>query len=117
MSTDHTPLSVDCSCVKPMQTVLEGLRARGLLELVVKIGTRRGVSLHDLCGRTRTRSVSWARQEVWWHLRHHPERYYSLLEIAHLFGRDHTTVSAGVAAHQHRVDSAAVTSNDEHANE
>jgi len=39
-------------------------------------------------------------------MRHHPERYYSLLEIARLFGRDHGTVLAGVRAHDRRLHAA-----------
>jgi chromosomal replication initiation ATPase DnaA len=83
--------------------VLENLRSRDLLALVREISTRRGVPLDELCGRQRARSVSRARQEVWWRMRHHPERYYSLLEIARLFGRDHGTVVAGIRAHDRRL--------------
>jgi chromosomal replication initiation ATPase DnaA len=43
-----------------------------------------------------------ARQELWWLIRRHPERSYSFLEIARFFGRDHTTVLHGVAAHERR---------------
>jgi chromosomal replication initiation ATPase DnaA len=78
------------------------LDARDLLALVADVCRMRGVTLADLCGRVRARSVSYARQEVWWRLRTDPERYFSLLEIARLFGRDHTTVLAGVAAHERR---------------
>jgi chromosomal replication initiation ATPase DnaA len=95
--------------IASVQAVLDNLYARDLLELVDQISARRGVVAIELCGRTRTRSVSWARQEVWWRMRHHPERYYSLLEIARLFGRDHATVKAGVDAHQRRLDAAALT--------
>jgi chromosomal replication initiation ATPase DnaA len=90
--------------------VLDNLRVRDLLDLVQEISTRRGVPIEDLCGRARTRSVSWARQEVWWRLRYHPERYYSLPEIARLFGRDHATISAGIQAHRRRLDGAAIVS-------
>jgi chromosomal replication initiation ATPase DnaA len=91
------------SCAR---AVLENLRRRDLLALVREISTRRGVLLDELCGRQRARSVSRARQEVWWRMRHHPERYYSLLEIARLFGRDHGTVLAGVRAHDRRLHAA-----------
>jgi chromosomal replication initiation ATPase DnaA len=97
-----TPLSVNA--------LLENLRARDLLELVEQVSARRGVVVDELCGRTRSRSVSWARQEVWWHMRNHPERYYSLLEIARLFGRDHATISAGIQAHSRRLAAASVSS-------
>jgi hypothetical protein len=32
-------------------------------------------------------------------IRHHPERCLSLFEIARLFGRDHTTIKAGIDVH------------------
>jgi hypothetical protein len=37
--------------------------------LVTDVAARRGVPLHELCGRGRTQSVAWARHEVWWHER------------------------------------------------
>ena len=85
-------------------SVIDALRVRDLLELVQDICKTRGVVLHELCGRTRARSVARARHEAWWCIRRHPERHYSLLEIARLFGRDHTTVSAGIDAHERRLD-------------
>jgi chromosomal replication initiation ATPase DnaA len=87
---------------KPLPAVIEDLSVRDLLCLVEEVCRRRGVPRDQVCGRTRTQSVSRARQEVWWLLRHHPERHYSLLEIARLFGRDHATVVAGLAAHHRR---------------
>jgi chromosomal replication initiation ATPase DnaA len=93
-------------CAPSPALVVEGLRARDLLELVQQIGARRGVMVIEICGRGRARSISFARQEVWWRLRHHPERFYSLLEIARLFGRDHATVRAGIEAHRRRLDAA-----------
>lgn len=84
-------------------SVVDELRVRDLLALVEQVAAHRGVLLDQLCGSTRTLSVSRARQEAWWRLRHHPERCYSLFEIARLFGRHHTTVLAGVAAHERRL--------------
>jgi chromosomal replication initiation ATPase DnaA len=83
-------------------SVLAALRAHNLLPLLEHICEQRGVVIGDVCGRARTRSVARARQELWWSIRHHPQRSYSLLEIARLFRRDHTTVSHGVAAHARR---------------
>jgi chromosomal replication initiation ATPase DnaA len=82
--------------------VLAALRAHNLLPLLEHICERRGVVIDDVCGRARSRSVARARQELWWSIRHHPQRSYSLLEIARLFRRDHTTVSHGVLAHARR---------------
>jgi chromosomal replication initiation ATPase DnaA len=87
---------------KAAAAVVQDLQARNLLELVQQVGARRGVCLSELCGGTRTRNVAAARHEVWWLIRNHPDRCYSLLEIARLFGNDHATVWAGLQAHQRR---------------
>jgi chromosomal replication initiation ATPase DnaA len=88
---------------RPVHAVLDDLRRRDLLALVEEIAARRGVLVDHLCGTARTPDVSRARQEAWWYMRHHPERYYSLIDIARLFGRHHTTIMAGVAAHTRRL--------------
>jgi chromosomal replication initiation ATPase DnaA len=82
--------------------VADQLRARDLLDLVGEVCTRRGVTLDEVCGRARSQAISRARHEVWWRIRHHPERHYSYPEIARLFARDHTTVMAGISAYQRR---------------
>lgn len=89
---------------KSLHAVLIDLRVRDLLELVAQVGAHRGVTLDELCGRGRTQSVSRARQEIWWRLRHHPERCYSLVDIARIFGRHHTSVMVGIEAHRRRLD-------------
>lgn len=86
--------------------VADLLRARDLLALVDEVCKRRGVTLDEVCGRARSQAVSHARHEVWWRLRHHPERDYSYPEIARLFARDHTTIMAGISAHQRRASAA-----------
>jgi len=87
---------------KSLDAVLDDLDARDLLSLVDDVCRHRRVPRAELCGRSRAQSVSRARHEVWWLLRYDPERFYSLLEIARLFGRDHATVLAGIAAHERR---------------
>jgi chromosomal replication initiation ATPase DnaA len=82
--------------------VVRQLRRRHLLPLTHDICKRRGVTLHDVCGRARSQAISRARQEVWWCIRHHPQREYSFPEIARLFARDHTTIMAGIRAHERR---------------
>ena len=84
------------------ESIVDNLRVRDLLTLVDAICKSRGVTLAEVCGRRRSQAVSRTRQEVWWHLRHHPEYFYSYPEIARLFGRDHATVIAGVDAHERR---------------
>jgi chromosomal replication initiation ATPase DnaA len=83
--------------------VLAALRERDLDTIAADVAAQRGVPLQELCGRGRTRSVARARHEVWWRIRHHPERYLSLPEIARLFRRDHTTIKAGIDAHARRL--------------
>ena len=83
--------------------VLRALRTRDLDGIATDVAARRGVPLQELCGRGRSRSIARARHEVWWRIRHHPERYLSLPEIARLFGRDHTTIMAGIEAHAQRL--------------
>jgi len=39
----------------PIHAVLDRLRVRDLLSLVVDVCTSRGVTLHEVCGRTRTK--------------------------------------------------------------
>jgi chromosomal replication initiation ATPase DnaA len=88
---------------RSVDAVLDDLRRRDLLALVEEVAARRGVLVEHLCGSSRTPSASRARQEAWWCMRHHPERYYSLIDIARLFGRHHTTVMAGLEAHARRL--------------
>jgi chromosomal replication initiation ATPase DnaA len=82
--------------------VADQLRARDLLTLVDDVCKRRGVTLDEVCGRARSQAISRTRQEVWWRIRHHPERSYSYPEIARLFARDHSTIIAGISAHGRR---------------
>jgi chromosomal replication initiation ATPase DnaA len=86
----------------PADAIVDGLRVRNLLALVDGVCKSRGVTLHEVCGRRRSQAVSCARQEIWWRIRNHPERRYSYPEIAQLFARDHTTIMAGIDAHERR---------------
>jgi chromosomal replication initiation ATPase DnaA len=82
--------------------ILVALSARGLLELVDAVCARRGVTPEELCGRGRSHAVVTARHELWWLIRHHPERCYSCSEIGRLVHRDHASILHGIAAHQRR---------------
>jgi chromosomal replication initiation ATPase DnaA len=82
--------------------VLEVVRQHNLLELVMAVCRLRGVSPDDLCGNRRTKAVSYARHEVWASIHALPHRHYSYVEIGRIFGRDHSTVLAGVRAHHRR---------------
>lgn len=83
-------------------TVIHQLSLRGLLDLADAVCARRGVTRHELCCRGRTRAVAAARHELWWLIRHHPDRRYSYSEIARIVGYDHATIVHGVAAYQRR---------------
>jgi chromosomal replication initiation ATPase DnaA len=91
---------------KPIRLVLGELASHSLLELVHAVSRRRGVALAELCGRSRTKNVAAARQELFWRIRHHPERCYSLAEIGRLFGRDHSSVHAALATYRRRLRAA-----------
>ena len=80
--------------------ILAALAVRGLLDVLDAVCSRRGVTRAELCGPGRSRAVASARHELWWLVRHHPERRYSYPEIARLFRRDSSTVLCGVAAHE-----------------
>ena len=79
------------------------LAERDLLGLAAEICRLRGVTLDEICGRSRTPAVAAARQEIWWRLRHDPERFYSLSDIGRLFDRNHSTIANGIAAHARRL--------------
>jgi chromosomal replication initiation ATPase DnaA len=85
--------------------IFRALRARNLTALLDEVCEQRGVQLYEICGRGRSLGVTLARHELWWRIRHHPERHYSYLEIARLFQRAHTTVLQGIRAHQKRSQS------------
>jgi chromosomal replication initiation ATPase DnaA len=82
--------------------VLDLLADRGLLELVDNVCALRGVTRDELCGRDRSRAVAAARHELWALIYDHRERFYSFAEIGRFFGRDHTSVIHGIAAHRRR---------------
>ncbi len=81
-------------------TVIDALDVRDLLGLVDHVCRARGVTREEVCGRGRTKAVALARHELWWRLRHHPEMSFSYVEIGRLFDRHHTSVFAGIRAHE-----------------
>jgi chromosomal replication initiation ATPase DnaA len=70
-------------------SIVERLRARGLLELVDGIARAHYVARADLLGRRRTKSVAAARRAVCRALR---DANLSFTEIGWLLGRDHSSV-------------------------
>jgi len=91
-----------CDLRDSSEAIIRELSQRGLLELVDRVCASRGVTRLELCGACRSRSVAAARQELWWLLRHDPQRHFSYPELGRLFRRDHTTVLHGVAVHERR---------------
>lgn len=89
-----------------MSDPAEALRARRLLHVAEEVCSERGVLLHEILGAARSRNIVRARHELWWRIRHHPDRSYSFPEIGRLFGRDHTTILAGIESHARRAATA-----------
>ncbi len=81
------------------EAIIAALGTRGLLDIVDAVCDQRGVTRDELCGRGRSHAVAAARHELWWLMRHHPDRCYSYSEIARIVGRDHATVLHGVVTH------------------
>jgi chromosomal replication initiation ATPase DnaA len=86
-----------------MNPVMKELDVRDLLGLVDEVCRRRSVTRREICSRTRTKAVSFARHELWWRLRHAPGACFSYQEIGRLFARHHGTILHGVRAHQRRL--------------
>lgn len=86
--------------------VLRALLERNLVSLLDDVCRCRAVTRDEVCGVTRTKAVVRARHELWWTLRNHPERFFSLEEVGRLFQRDHATVLQGVRAHAQRLTNA-----------
>ena len=90
------------SLLTAAQAVVAALQARGLLPLVEQVCRQRGVTLAEVCSRTRTQHVVRTRHEIWWHIRHLHDRDYSYAEIGALFARDHSTIKCALDAFQRR---------------
>lgn len=83
----------------PPEAIIAAFAVRGLLDLIDQVCARRGVTREQLCGDCPDFAVSAARHELWWLIRHHPERRYSYSEIGRLVRRHSTTVVYGVTRH------------------
>lgn len=79
--------------------VLEDLEVRGWLEPARAAARAHGVRVEDLVGRARSRSVAVARGQLWTELH---DAGASYPELGAVFGRDHTSVLAGVRRHKVR---------------
>ena len=76
--------------------VLAALTERGLVYLLDEVCRTHHVTRDEVTGRNRSRSVSFARQDLWWRLRE--SHGFSYVELGRIFARNHTTVLHGVRA-------------------
>lgn len=75
------------------------VRAGGIRQIVHAVAAATGIPARDIYGRCRTKHVARARQIV---MLAAVDRGMSLSEIGRALGRDHSTVSFGVAAEKAR---------------
>lgn len=85
-----------------LRTLAE-LNERDLLPIVRAVCRAHGVTLEELCGPVRSRSVYRARHEAWWRVWSHPERHYSHSDLGRIFGRNPDTIRQGIQAHLRRL--------------
>ena len=64
------------------------------LAIINEVAKEHRLKARDLLGRNVKRSVSWPRMLAYWRIR--TELEYSLLRIAAIFKRDHTTILHGI---------------------
>lgn len=83
-----------------MAEVRVDLERKGLLAAVVSICDEHGVTLDDVMGQRRHKSLMRARQHAWAMIRERTTMSYP--EIGALFSRDHSTVIYGVQTHNQR---------------
>jgi len=73
-------------------------------EICQEISDLYGVSVDELLGPKRTKSISNARQHAMYLMAE--QRHLSLPRIGSFFNRDHTTILHGVRAHKARMEAA-----------
>lgn len=83
--------------------VLAELNARDLLPIVRDVCRAHGVTLDEVCGTLRTHSVARARHEAWWRVLNHPDRHYSIEDVARIFARSGSTVDWGIQSRARRL--------------
>jgi chromosomal replication initiation ATPase DnaA len=87
------------------QQVMARLRERDgdgeLLAIVKRIAAAHDVTVDELLGPSREAAPAHARQALWATL--HERGHWSYPRLGKTFGRDHTTIIAGVNAHRDRM--------------
>lgn len=83
------------------EDVIEAISARGLMGLVEMVAVRFAVSVRDIAGRGRSKSVVAARHACWLALWEVHRK--STPEIGRIWDVDHSTVRGGIAAARKRL--------------
>src|SRR5690349_5930608 len=90
---------------KTAAAIIRDLETRDLLGVAKEIARNHHVTLEELLGRRRRGPEASARHELWHRLY---EQIPSLPKLGEIFGRDHTTIMAGVHKHDLPVDAASL---------
>jgi chromosomal replication initiation ATPase DnaA len=88
-----------------IEAIIERLAERDLLDVALRFAREHNVTVRELVGGSHERAPSWARQALWSFL--YSLGHWSYPRLGHLFGRDHSTILAGVRAHLQRTGVAA----------
>lgn len=86
--------------------IVAELKERELYDLAEHIAKKHACSIAEMLGPRRFEAFAHARQEFWSEL--YGTGHWSLPRLAKLFGRDHTTILAGIHSHYVRVMAPAV---------
>lgn len=88
-----------------IETIIERLAERELLDIAARFAREHDVTVRELVGPSHQRACAWARQAMWNYLQ--GLGHWSYSRIGELFGRDHSTIMAGVRQHLRRTGVAA----------
>lgn len=88
--------------MRAVADILDALRERDLLQVAESIAKAYRVTVADMLSASRCRDHSHARQALWSELA--GEYNFSTPRIGELVGRNHSTISVGIAKHRARVD-------------
>lgn len=79
----------------------EGARA-GIRRIVAEVCAKYDLSLQEILGLRRSRTVAWPRQEVMWRAKRETTASLPMIGLM-LGGRDHTTIIHGIRRHEERM--------------
>jgi chromosomal replication initiation ATPase DnaA len=78
------------------------LQRAGFDDLARGIAEKHGVTIEEVCGRSRLAAIVAARQELLYAIRVSDPRRWSFTRIGRMWGMDHTSVIAGFRRHEAR---------------